>query len=102
MLYVHLQLDVVSLSVCVIDDCHFQNVPLARVTAKKLQLEHYLRADPEGAAVAVLTTEYFNRTISHWEPLLEEWGWVGLSGEGWGFVGSGEGWDLVLSVVGGA
>ena len=63
-----------SVSVCVIDDCHFQNVPLARMTAKKLQLEQYLRVDPEGAAVAVLAAEYFNRTISQWEPLLEEWG----------------------------
>ena len=78
-----LQLNVASLSVCVIDDCHFQNVPFVRVTAKKLQLEHYLRSDPDGAAVVVLAAEYFNRTILHWEPLLEEWGWVGLKEWKW-------------------
>ena len=71
---------------CIIDDCHYQNVPVVKFALTKVQTESYLRVEPEGAAVAVLSGEYFNRTISQWEPLIEDWGLVSVWRRGCGIV----------------
>ena len=62
------------MDVCIIDDCHYQNVPVVKFNVIKVQAQNYLHEEPRGELVAVLSGEYFNRTISQWEPLVEDWG----------------------------
>ncbi|KAJ8723032.1 hypothetical protein PYW07_004212 [Mythimna separata] len=88
------------ITLCVIDDCLDSDVPLLEVSLSDLQVEQDLRkvedsfedpmlvstpAGPGGAIVpraagagggrlaSLLTIDYYNRTLSGWEPVVEPW-----------------------------
>ncbi|CAH0702102.1 unnamed protein product [Spodoptera exigua] len=88
------------ITLCVIDDCLDSDVPLLEVSLSDLHVDQDLRkieesfedpmlvstpAGPGGAIVArgsgagggrlaaLLTVDYYNRTLSGWEPVVEPW-----------------------------
>ncbi|CAB3252142.1 unnamed protein product [Arctia plantaginis] len=87
------------ITLCVIDDCLDSDVPLLEVSLSELQVEQDLRCVEEsfedpmlvstpssagagaarssgaggGRLGATLTIDYYNRTLSGWEPVVEPW-----------------------------
>jgi len=63
-----------SMSVCLIDDCVDNDVPLLDFSLADLQLDHALSDETKhGKARAIFAGDYYNRHISAWEPVLESW-----------------------------
>ncbi|KAJ2952417.1 hypothetical protein O0L34_g6723 [Tuta absoluta] len=95
------QVNAECVTLCVIDDCLDSDVPLLEVSLSELQVEQDLRKveeafedpllvqTPSGAAgtiaspkragagggrlSGVLSADYYNRTLSGWEPVIEPW-----------------------------
>ena len=70
---VTLQVGLESLSICLIDDCSNNDIPLLNITVNELHAEHSLVSKHKGKATAVLCGDYYNRSISAWEPVIEPW-----------------------------
>lgn len=68
------RLEVVTdcLSVCVIDDCRDADVPLIELTMANLTLKQDI-VGGSGTANCYLSSDYYNRLLSGWEPFLEPW-----------------------------
>ena len=62
-----------SLSVCLIDDCVNRDVPLLDFSLVDFQAEHHLMTAKQGRARGVFAGDYYNRNISAWEPVVEQW-----------------------------
>ncbi|RWS05004.1 Vacuolar protein sorting-associated protein 13D-like protein [Dinothrombium tinctorium] len=59
---------------CLIDDCKDTDVPLFEIGFTDMELSQ--KGDDNnfvGRAKSILTCDYFNRSLSGWEPLLEPW-----------------------------
>ena len=67
------QIQVNSLSLCVIDDCFNRDVPLLDFSLIDARVRHYIQGPFSGQMQAKLMGEYYNRNISAWEPVLEPW-----------------------------
>ena len=57
--------------VCVIDDCRDSDVPLLELSLSQLALEQ--EVDGGGTARCILASDYYNRVLSGWEPVIEPW-----------------------------
>ena len=71
-----LQVGLESLSMCLIDDCSNNDIPLLNFTVNELRAVHSLISKHKGKATAVLCGDYYNRSISAWEPVIEPWRYV--------------------------
>lgn len=60
------------LSLCVIDDCKDSDVPVLEISVQQLELFQNC-VDSLTIADCVLSGDYYNRTLSGWEPFLEPW-----------------------------
>ena len=67
------QVQISSLSLCLIDDCFNRDVPLLDFTLSDAQVHHYMQEPFNGQLHAKLMGEYYNRNISAWEPMVEPW-----------------------------
>lgn len=69
------------ISLCIIDDCGDADVPLLELSLSDMNLLQNLIADnlsefeteKRGALECVLTSDYYNRFLSGWEPIIEPW-----------------------------
>lgn len=73
------------ISICIIDDCGDSDVPLVEFTLSRLILNQLLPESivastknneqiyPQGVLECVLTSDYYNRVLSGWEPFIEPW-----------------------------
>ncbi|KAF4525446.1 hypothetical protein B566_EDAN016234 [Ephemera danica] len=74
---IEVKADIVS--VCLIDDCRDSDVPFLEFSLVKLCLCQELNPhDParyfdKGSMRSLMTTDYYNRHLSGWEPLIEPW-----------------------------
>lgn len=59
------------LSVVVIDDCRDADVPLLELSLAQFYMKQVLGG--EGSAKFLLTSDYYNRVLSGWEPFIETW-----------------------------
>uniref|UniRef100_A0A8C4Q045 Vacuolar protein sorting 13 homolog D n=1 Tax=Eptatretus burgeri TaxID=7764 RepID=A0A8C4Q045_EPTBU len=59
--------------VCFIDDCQDCDIPLAELTLTGVHIVQRLGTHFEGSARLVLAVDYYNRQLSGWESLLENW-----------------------------
>ena len=62
-----------SVNTCLIDDALDHDVPLVELTLTGLQAEHSLVGGDAGSALTTLSFDYYNRSISAWEPIVEPW-----------------------------
>lgn len=67
-------------SLCIIDDCGDADVPLLEISLSVVHLKQKLTdivtddSHPErGSLECVLASDYYNRVLSGWEPILEPW-----------------------------
>lgn len=80
------------ISICVIDDCKDADVPLLELSLSKLELQQELSSSTEflnrsnsdlsgdgsvcfktGSLKGTFASDYYNRGLSGWEPLIEPW-----------------------------
>lgn len=68
------------ISICIIDDCGDSDVPLLELSFSQLNLYQLLPEFdikdpiyPQGSLECVLTSDYYNRVLSGWEPVIEPW-----------------------------
>ncbi|KAJ8974055.1 hypothetical protein NQ317_002301 [Molorchus minor] len=68
------------ISICIIDDCGDSDVPLLELSFSDLQLYQLLPelnindpVYPQGSLQCSLASDYYNRVLSGWEPVLEPW-----------------------------
>lgn len=69
------------ISLCIIDDCGDADVPLLELSLSNMNLLQHLTVDElcsfemekRGAVECVLTSDYYNRFLSGWEPVIEPW-----------------------------
>ena len=61
------------LNLCLIDDSLDHDVPLVEMGLSQLQASHQLLKKGGGSASCLLSLEYYNRSISSWEPIVEPW-----------------------------
>ncbi|CAH1990127.1 unnamed protein product [Acanthoscelides obtectus] len=68
------------LSICIIDDCGDSDVPLLELSFSDLQLYQLLPelnvndpVSPQGYLDCSLASDYYNRVLSGWEPIIEPW-----------------------------
>ncbi|KAK3098591.1 hypothetical protein FSP39_021054 [Pinctada imbricata] len=61
------------ISLCLIDDCGDSDVPLAELDFNNIQVNQKLLPVKEGRALFSLTGDFYNRSLSGWEPFLEQW-----------------------------
>lgn len=62
-----------SVNTCLIDDSLDHDVPLVELTLTGVQAEHPLAGGGVGSAIATLSFDSYNRSISAWEPIVEPW-----------------------------
>ncbi|XP_028393538.1 vacuolar protein sorting-associated protein 13D-like [Dendronephthya gigantea] len=62
-----------SVCVCLIDDCGDNDVPLTELLLQHLYFWYELHGVSDSSAQCTLTAEYYNRSVSGWEPLVEPW-----------------------------
>ncbi|CAG9818576.1 unnamed protein product [Phaedon cochleariae] len=68
------------ISVCVIDDCGDSDVPLLELSLTEFNFKQFLSklnsidySPPQGFIDGYLASDYYNRVLSGWEPILEPW-----------------------------
>ncbi|KAJ8920133.1 hypothetical protein NQ315_011790 [Exocentrus adspersus] len=68
------------ISICIIDDCGDSDVPLLQLSFSDLHLHQLLPelnlndpVNPQGSLHCILASDYYNRALSGWEPILEPW-----------------------------
>ncbi|GLH07616.1 Vacuolar protein sorting-associated protein 13D [Gryllus bimaculatus] len=67
-----ISVDMACVRVVVIDDCRDADVPLLELLLARLQVQQCVGG--QGTATCQLSCDYFNRTLSGWEPFIEPWG----------------------------
>lgn len=68
-----ISLQVGSCIFCLIDDCKDTDVPLFEVRFSRIDLWQKFSSHLMGAAKFEMTGDYFNRSLSGWQPILEKW-----------------------------
>ncbi|XP_046808377.1 vacuolar protein sorting-associated protein 13D [Lucilia cuprina] len=75
-----IMLNVSSMSVCIIDDCLDADVPLLEISLSNLIISQKIQTKDdeniklyEGEIDAVISSDYYNRRLSGWEPIIEPW-----------------------------
>lgn len=66
-----IELKTSSVNICVIDDCKDADIPILETTLCHLHLTH--QHNGKGSARAQISSSYYNRRLSAWEPCLEPW-----------------------------
>ncbi|XP_052810385.1 intermembrane lipid transfer protein VPS13D-like isoform X2 [Mya arenaria] len=66
-----IEVSVKTLCLCLIDDCLDADIPLVEMTFSGISLK--FEPGNEGRARFGVMADYYNRTLSGWEPLLEQW-----------------------------
>ena len=69
------QLKIFCINLVVIDDCRDADCPLVELSLSSLHLKQ--RQDGSGCLTSRLSTAYYNRELSAWEPCMEAWGCTG-------------------------
>jgi vacuolar protein sorting-associated protein 13D len=64
-------LETACLKVCIIDDCRDADVPLLEMTLVDLSLNQ--KYCGPGDVSATFGVDYYNRVLSGWEPVVEQW-----------------------------
>ena len=59
------------INVCIIDDCRDADVPLLDLSMQRIHFHHDF--EQIGEASSLLSSSYYNRALSSWEPLMEPW-----------------------------
>lgn len=70
-----------SVSICIIDDCLDADVPLLEFSLSQIKIEQKIdlsnESNPltcyEGKVETVMSSNYYNRRFSGWEPIIEPW-----------------------------
>ena len=62
-----------SVSICLIDDCKDSDVPLIEVMLQNLHVFQKMLPNRQGTASGTLLGDYYNRSLSGWEPFIEPW-----------------------------
>lgn len=70
-----------SVSICIIDDCLDADVPLLEISLSRLAINHKIENSFECSATknneaeieTVISSNYYNRRLSGWEPTIEAW-----------------------------
>ncbi|XP_038078266.1 vacuolar protein sorting-associated protein 13D-like isoform X2 [Patiria miniata] len=62
-----------SVSICLIDDCKDSDVPLIEVMLQNLHVFQKMLPNRQGTASGTLLGDYYNRSMSGWEPFIEPW-----------------------------
>ncbi|XP_075164386.1 vacuolar protein sorting 13D [Haematobia irritans] len=70
-----------GVSICIIDDCLDADVPLLEVSLCRLKIDQSLDLSNEpynsycydGKIETVISSNYYNRRLSGWEPIIESW-----------------------------
>lgn len=74
-----------NISLCVIDDCGDADLPILEVALSNFKLKQFIkpfengndRISPNrGTLKCTLASDYYNRILSGWEPIVEPWKWV--------------------------
>lgn len=69
-------------SICIIDDCGDADVPLLEVSLAQLSLKQSMKSSEynlegnsgrHGALECFFASDYYNRVLSGWEPIIEPW-----------------------------
>ena len=60
-----------QINICIIDDCRDADVPLVDFSLQRIHFRHDF--EQIGQASSVLSSSYYNRALSAWEPLMEPW-----------------------------
>uniref|UniRef100_T1J4D0 UBA domain-containing protein n=1 Tax=Strigamia maritima TaxID=126957 RepID=T1J4D0_STRMM len=68
-----LELRVACFCLCLIDDCKDADVPLIELTLSGLYIQQNLNLSYDALSSFVLSSDYYNRNLSGWEPFLEPW-----------------------------
>lgn len=63
-----------TISLCLIDDCQDADVPLAEIVFSDIYTLHRFLPHSQGKAKFTLIGDYYNRSLSGWEPFLEKLG----------------------------
>ena len=74
--FVSLQIKDGSISVCLIDDCQDADVPLAEILFTDICVLHKFQPHSQGKTSFRIIGDYYNRSLSGWEPFLEKWGYI--------------------------
>lgn len=63
------------ITLCVIDDCKDADVPLLDLSLTHLEMSHDVDFNDtcQGKMKAIFCSDYFNRALSGWEPIIESW-----------------------------
>ncbi|XP_060529289.1 intermembrane lipid transfer protein Vps13D isoform X2 [Cylas formicarius] len=68
------------ISLCIIDDCGDSDLPLLELSFSDLELSQLLPSfsvrdpvHPQGYLYCSLASDYYNRVLSGWEPIVEPW-----------------------------
>ncbi|CAH1798376.1 unnamed protein product [Owenia fusiformis] len=69
-----IELKASGVSFCVIDDCKDADVPLLELAFTNIYILQKLHGLWEGKANIKLSGDYYNRSLSGWEPFIETWG----------------------------
>lgn len=69
-----------NISMCVIDDCGDADLPILEISFSDLHHKQYLNpldngvdAPRKASLKCVLASDYYNRILSGWEPIIEPW-----------------------------
>lgn len=70
-----------NISLCVIDDCGDADLPILEVGLSNFYYKQYLEsilndghASPNKTIInCILSSDYYNRILSGWEPIIEPW-----------------------------
>ncbi|KAL5009744.1 hypothetical protein ScPMuIL_012049 [Solemya velum] len=68
-----IELKATCVCLCLIDDCRDADVPLAELSFNGVSFHQKLEPHIEGRATFQLLGDYYNRSLSGWEPFLEPW-----------------------------
>ena len=60
-----------QINICIIDDCRDADVPLLDLSLQRIHFHHDF--EQVGEASSILSSSYYNRSLSAWEPLMEPW-----------------------------
>ena len=60
-----------QINICIIDDCRDADVPLVDFSLQRIHFCHDF--EQIGQASSILSSSYYNRSLSAWEPLMEPW-----------------------------
>lgn len=67
------EIRVTACSLCIIDDCRDADVPVVELSLSDITFIHKFLVCPEGSGSFTFSSDYYNRALSGWEPVMEPW-----------------------------